>query len=515
MILAASARDAGAVDDQPRGAGQRKGRSSLLLGGSLLVTSVLGAAQAFALLVVCGTDPRIEAFLAAHALYLPVAIMGSSLRATVSGLVSRAPVGERGMYGSEVASRCILLGALVAGAMLVLTPLLASAISGDLPSSVRETTLVALALLLPAAFLHVVAAALSGALGAHDQFGFSAMAYVVTATIALGVSIGMLSAIGPLGAGAGLLAGTALLAGAHMRRAHTCGIRVRLTRNALRERTQWQVAAHVLSGTALGFALMANLAISLAVLDVQAGAITAYSYAFFMSTMILSVSSLPLGLVTLPGLVGSVQRHGRPAVADHFVRFAPYAYAVVLPLVAGFLGFGSAIVTWTFEPFVGLAVAQLVFEVGGALVLMTIPATLFYLASAASLPAATPRERLFAAGVTVALHGLAVSVVSGEPHAVASAHAVAMLLSTIFLLAQILRRQVFIAVILALRGVVPVAIASAPVLLIGLVVGSSTAMATIAGAAVLAVMVYLLVLHRLAPAVAAPFVALLRRTATT
>jgi peptidoglycan biosynthesis protein MviN/MurJ (putative lipid II flippase) len=490
------------------------GRASLLLAVSLLATSLLAAAQAYALLVICGTDPRTEAFLAAYALYLPVAVMGASLRASVSSLVARAPVSERAGHASEIVSRCILFGGLVAGTMLLLAPLLAPAISGDLPARVRDTTLVALALLLPAAFLHVVAAALSGALGAHRQFGFSALAYVVSGTVSLVVSIAMLSAIGPVGAGVGVLTGTLLLSGVHLRRSRALGIRVRLRPGALRERAQWQVSAEVLSGAALGFALQANLAISLAALGAQAGAITAYSYAFFMSTMILSLSSLPLALVTLPGLVDAVQREGRAAVAGHLVRFAPYAYAVVLPLAAGFLGFGRPIVAWAFKPFVGAAVAQLLFEVGRALVLMTIPATLFYLASAASLPAATPRGRLLIAGVTIALHGGAVAIVSGDPRAVAWAHAAAMALSTIVLLAQVLRREALRAAVLALRSVAPVAVASSPVLLIGLAVGSAAPAATIAAAG-LAVMIYVLTLHRLAPAVVEPFFALLRRSATT
>lgn len=515
MILAASARGAGAADEPLTDAGEARGRSSLLLAVSFVATSLLGGAQAFALLVICGKDPRTEAFLAAYALYLPVALLGASLRATVSGLVSRVSASARADRASEIVSRCILFGAIVAGAMLALTPLLAPAISGSLPADVRDTTVVALVILLPAAFLHVVAAAFSGALGAHHQFGFSAVTYVATGTVSLAVSIGMLYAIGPLGAGIGVLSGTVVLAAAHARRGRALNIRVRLTRNALRERAQWHVAAEVLSGAALGFALQANLAISLAALGTQAGAITAYSYAFFMAMMILALSSLPLALVTLPGLVDAVQRSGRTAVREHLVRFAPYAYAVVLPFVAGFLGFGRAIITWVFEPFVHAAVAQLMFEIGRALVVMTVPATLFYLASAASLPATTPRQRLVAAGATVALHAAAVAIVSGDPQAVAWAHAAAMTLSTIVLLVQVLRRDALVAVILALRGVAPVVVAAAPILIGGLIIGSSAPAAAIAATAVLAVLVYVVALHRLAAPVVEPFAALVRRSVTT
>jgi len=486
------------------------GRSSLVVAASLLASALLGGAQALALVVVCGTDPRIEAFLAAYALYLPVAVLGASLRATVSSLASRGPASERAARAGEVVSRCILLGILIVATMLVLTPLLASAIGGDLPAATRDTTRAALVLLLPAALLHVVSAALSGALGAQGQFGFSALAYVVSGALSLVVSIVAMLAIGPLGAGIGVLAGTLLLAAAHVHRARAHGIRVKLTARRVLERAQLQLSAEVVSGAALGFALQLNLAIALAAIGSQAGAITAYSYAFFMTSLILSLSSLPLALVTLPGLAEAVAERGRDAVAEHLVRFAPYAYAVVLPLVAGFVGFGRPLLELAFEPFVDDGVTTLLFDAGTALVAMAIPATLFYLASAASLPAATPGGRLFAAGATVTLQAAAVTVVAGDARVVAWAHAAAMLAATIVLLGQILGRRAPRAAALALRAVLPVAIAAGCVLLIGLVADGAPA-ATIAAAAIVAVMVYVLVLQRLAPAVVEPFAALLRR----
>jgi len=498
---------------QPRDVRRTKGHSSLLVATSLVATSLLGALQAFALLVICGSDARTEAFLAAYVLYLPVAVMGASLRATVAALVSRAPVGERSRQANEIVARCIVFGALVAGVMLVLTPVLAPVISGDLPTEVRPTTLAALAFLLPAAFLHIVAAALSGALGAHERFGFSAVAYVVTGTISLIVSIVMLLAIGPLGAGVGVLTGTVVLAGAHLHRASSVGIRIRISPKALLDRDQWRIVTEVLSGAALGFALQTNLAISIVAIGAHEGAITAYSYAYFMTAMLLSLSSLPLALVTLPELVGAVQRGGRRAVADHLVRCAPFAYAVVLPLVFAFLAFGQSLVSWAFEPFVDTQTAHLVFDVGQALVVMALPATLFYLASAASLPAATPLGRLVAAGLAIAVQGAAVASVSGAPQEVAWAHAGAMTISTFALLAQVLGRQTLDAMLRSLRTVLPVAAAAAPILVIGLLVGAAATPIQAAAAALVAMAIYVLALLRLAPLVAAPFVALMRRAA--
>ena len=513
MTVEASARDADGARPGSRDAGHRTGQSSFLVAMSLVGTSLLGALQAFSLLVICGSDARTEAFLAAYVLYLPVAVMGSSLRATVSALVARSPVAQRANQADDIVSRCILFGAVVAGGMLVLTPVIVPLISGDLSADVRPTTFAALAFLLPAAFLHIVAAALSGALGAHGQFGYSAGAYVVTGAISLTVSIAMLASIGPLGAGVGVLTGTVVLAAAHVRRVREIGVVISLVPRRLLEREQWRLAGEVLTGAALGFALQANLAISIVVLDAQEGAITAYSYAYFMTAMILSFSSLPLALVTLPDLVGAVRRGGVRAVADHLIRCAPYAYAVVLPLVFGFLAFGEPTVTWAFDPFVAPGVADVVVDVGRALVVMALPATLFYLASAASLPAATPRGRLVAAALAIAVHATAVAIVAGDPQAIAWAHAAAMSISAAALMAQILRGGTLGALWRTLRAVLPVAVAAAPILLVGLLVGSSPSAAALAAAVLAGVSIYVAAIIRLAPVVAAPFIALLRRSA--
>jgi hypothetical protein len=490
------------------------GRSTVLVAASLVGTSVLAAAQALALLVICGTDPRTEPFLAGYALYLPIAVLGSSLRATVSALVADAPSAQRAERARAVVSGCMLFGALVVGALLALVPLLAPAISAGLPADVRGTTASALLLLLPAAFLHITAAALAGALAAGREFGFSAAAYVVTGVVSIAISVPLLVVVGPLGAGCGVLAGSLVLAAAHLHRARSAGIAPRLDAGALRTPAHWRLVATILTGAGLGFALQANLAISIAALGEHPGAITAYSYAFFLATMILALSSLPLALVSLPDLVAAIQVRGRVAVGEHIARIAPYAYAVVLPLALGFVAFGRPLLTAVLDPFVARDVVELMYEVGRALVPMTIPATLFYLASAASLPAATPRGRLVHVAAAIGVHVIAVALVWGDAEAVAWAHCGAMVVATAVLLAHLLRRELPATLGRVAAGAAPVVLAAAPMALIGIALGSDASPAAALIAAAVAVIIYVLALQRVAPAIAAPFAGLLRRSSS-
>ena len=310
-----------------------KGQSSLLVAASLVATSLLAALQAFALLVICGSDARTEAFLAAYVLYLPVAVLGSSLRATVSALVARVPVTHRALQANEVVSRC---------APVWRPHHRCDACAHPRPGAGDQWRLVLRCpvdhgrgsrVSAPAAFLHIIAAALPALSVRYEQFRFSATHLRPHGTTSLIVSVVMLLAIGPLGArrrGPGRHRRT-------RRRAppswpHDGHPAFASPRERCWNRDQRRIAAEVLSGAALGFALQTNLAISVVALGAQDGAITAYSYAYFMTAMLLSLSSLPLALVTLPDLVGAVRRCGRRAVADHLVRCAPFAYAIVLPL---------------------------------------------------------------------------------------------------------------------------------------------------------------------------------------
>ena len=156
--------------------------------------------------------------------------------------------------------------------------------------------------------MQLQAASASATLTAGRRFLFSATLYVVSGVVALACSAVLLEAIGILGGAFGLLAGAVVLGAGHALYLRRFGIRLRLQPRWLRERELWRLALALLAGASIGMALQINLAISLAAISSHAGAITAYSYAYFMATVILTISSLPLG-------AGDIARSRQPARA--------------------------------------------------------------------------------------------------------------------------------------------------------------------------------------------------------
>jgi peptidoglycan biosynthesis protein MviN/MurJ (putative lipid II flippase) len=450
----------GLTNDGPTRAGSKPrvrdtARNSFALGFSLLVTSLLGAAQALVLIIIAGDGPETEGFLAAYSIYLPIAILGASLRVTVMTLVASGQEENFERRAGEIVSRTILIGALVAVSALIASPLLAHFVSRGLPEEARMTTILALVLLLPAAFLHIVSAALSGSLSATRRFDFSAASYAITSLIALAVSTLLIWTIGPLGSAVGILAGTAVLALSHIVKTRAKGILVRLHASWLKQRDQWQIAVKIVSGASLGLALQVNLVVSLAALSGFPGGITAYSYGFFIASMILTVSALPLAVVTLPDLASVIRREGRDGAVTHMTRTAPLAFVIAAPLVAALTAFGGPVIRAAFEPFASPSVADLLGTITIILGVMTLPSVLFYLTSAVSLASLRPKLTLLAAGATIGIHVVLVSIVPHRPQAIAWAHCIGIGLSTVVLLTLTFRWKTPIVILTSIVAASP------------------------------------------------------------
>ena len=261
---------------------------------------------------------------------------------------SDSPIETKGRSPTEVVSRAVLFVGLVAAAALAASPLLSHFVSHGLTDRARSTTLVALAILVPAGFLYAASAALAGSLGAIYEFGFSAASYAIASLIALTVSVIMLTVIGPLGSAVGVLVGSLILASSHLIKARALGIRIRMRLGWLRDAYQWRFAFQILAGASLGAALQVNLVISLGVVSAFSGGITAYSYGFFIASAILAVSALPLAIATLPDVASfrSIQR-----IADHLRQTARLGYMLATPLVAALIAFGEPVLAVAFEPF--------------------------------------------------------------------------------------------------------------------------------------------------------------------
>lgn len=411
-------------------------RSSAIVSISLLLTALLGAGQALLLVFIVGEGDRTDAFLAAYSLYVVVALFGASLRGSLVPLFGAhdSDAGLREQV-AETTARVLGLGLVVCALLIVISPLVGQLMTLGLPPDDRWIAVFSLLILAPAAYLQIHAAAISAALTASRRFAFSASLYVLAGVLALGCSAALLASIGVMGAALGLLAGSGLLAVGHSAYLRRFGVPLRPRLASLGDRRQRELGIFLVSGAAIGLALQIDLALGLSVLSADPGAITTYSYAFFIVSLMVNVSSLPLSLVTMPDLLARVARQGMAAAEEQLETMAPYAFAVLAPLLAGFAAYGHPLLEAVFEGSLSPSNIDLLYDLGLILGVMAIPNALLFLAGAVTLALGRARLFLLVGAVSVAVQTVVViSLSTFGPLAVAAGHVGTAVVTTSLLL---------------------------------------------------------------------------------
>ncbi len=490
-------------------------RSSLIVSLSLLLTALLGAGQALVVVLIVGEGVRTDAFLAGYSLYFVFALFGGSLRASLVPLLGHPQSEEQfRARATEMLSRTLLIGLVALVLLALVSPIAGQLLTLGLPSDDRWTAVWTLLILAPAALMQIQAAAQSAALTAARRFVFSAALYVCSGAVALGCSALLLELIGILGGALGLLAGALVLGAGHAIYLARFGIRARPRLSWLRERIQRELSVTLLASAGLAIALQLNLAISLAVLSSDEGAITAYSYAYFLVSMMLAISSLPLGLVTLPDLVGRIAAKGAAAAEDHLRKVAPYAYAVLVPMLFAYAADGKPILEAVFSDSLSSESIDLLYDIGLILGVMAIPTALIFLGGIVTLALGRSRQYLLAGIAGVAVHAVVViSISTLGPRAVATGHAIAATVITVFVLAVAFGQRWPVLARDALGRSAPAFVFSTVYLLFRLPLGSDPGVVAACASAVVATVAYAALAIRFWPSVSTAFVDLVRRPA--
>lgn len=318
---------------------------------SLLLTSLLGVGQAVVLAFLAPDELSRDAFFAAYAIYLPIAVFAASMRASIIPLLGPIESDDRGFAAraTGVLGSCSLAGLACAVAVVLATPILREILGAQLTADAKRDFVVVLLLLTAAAYLHVHAALLSSVLAGARNFRFSALWYPASGALGLAISAGALPAIGVEGAAMGVLAGTTLLAAAHTVKLRRYGVTVNPLRGLRSLGQTAQRGAYLVGNAALGWSTPLALAIAVAALPAAPGAITAYTYAFFLVLLMLNVSSLPIGLVRLPDFVELARSEGPGAVRELVAQTHVFALAAFVPLVVLVLAFGDALLAGIFH----------------------------------------------------------------------------------------------------------------------------------------------------------------------
>jgi peptidoglycan biosynthesis protein MviN/MurJ (putative lipid II flippase) len=290
------------------------------------------------------------------------------------------------------------------------------------------------------------------------------------------------------------------------------GLRFRPRLAWLRERRTWELGLLLIAGAALAICYQANLVISLAACSTTVGAITAYTYAFFIISLLLGISSSSLVLVTLPDLVNRIAREGIAATHDHLRTMAPYTFAVLLPLLFAFIAYGKPLLEAVFGGSLSDGTIDLTYDIGLLLSVMAIPSALMFLTSAATLALGRHRRFLVVGAASVLVHAAIVIPLSGlGPRAVASGHIVSTCFMSGLLMGATFGRGWIRLALDALARSAPAFALASVFLLARLPLGSSPQLLPALAAAAFSAVAYGVLTVLLWPRVGRAFVDLVRR----
>lgn len=503
--------DEGGATSTLLGTTRDRSRASAIVSLGLLATSLIAACQALMVVFLVGRGSSSDAFFASYSLYVPLAVLGTSLRTTIIPLLG---VPDQEETFVEKASRLlsrIALMALAAGVLFaLLAQVLAPLITGD-AGNAEPTARATLLILAPAAVLQIYSGAASAALSAVRRFAVSVAAYVTGSAAALIVSVVLIGSIGIIGAPLGLLVGAVVLAGVHGFYLRRFGVHVRPRALWFRDAEQARLLWYLTAGVALSASQQLALAIALGSLSGEAGEGTLYAYAFYITGLFTNLSVVPLALVTLPDLVEGAAE-GAVAMRRHLKEVAPFVFFVLAPMLAGFAVFGKPMLELTLGPGLSQAAVADLYEIALVLELVVLATVVFALGTAMTVALRRWTVAVGVAVTSVLMHFVAISVlVHLGTTWVAVGHALATTLAAAILLTSLFGGAMPLAIRDLARGAWPAFALSAVFPLARLPLGEDPGTLILGASLVCAMMIYGLLALRLWPRVAGRFLAAITR----
>ena len=212
------------------------------------------------------------------------------------------------------------------------------------PTGAVRTATESLAILAVAAFGQIWSAALAATLAAAERFHASAACYVVASVVTLAAAVGLMLAIGVIGAALGVLCGACVLLGGHLLYLRSLGFSA-APGLPLFATARDLAARRARAGASASWPLaqQLQLTIALAALASPVGAVTAYTYAFFVGAILYNITGATLGLVTLPSLVADLARQGRETAMTYLGITAPFGAFLYVPVAGAYAACGYPI----------------------------------------------------------------------------------------------------------------------------------------------------------------------------
>jgi len=405
----------------------------------LLLTSFIGAGQAFLLVFIVGEGEATEGFLAAYSLYGAVALLGVSLRRSLVPLLGpssdAASFSER---AGELISRTWFVGAALGGAVMLCSPFVAPALTSGSSSEAERTALFTLLLLGPAVHLQIRAGSVSAMLNGARRFPSSVGLYVLSSLFALASGALFLAVLGPVGSALGVLFGACLLTIGHVVLVRRYGLVTRPRLVHMADPAQPKIVSFLMAGSALGIAQQLTLTLALGVLAAGQGSVTLYAYAYFLGGLMSNISSYSVALVTLPDSVELITRSGVAGARRQLDTVSPFVFAVLAPLLLGFLSFGESVLEGVFGGALAPESIASLYALAVSLEPMVIGVSVFVLGGTMLLALGWRGRAVTVAISSLGIHAIALWSVAGLGSiAVALAHSASTLTAALLVLVAV------------------------------------------------------------------------------
>jgi peptidoglycan biosynthesis protein MviN/MurJ (putative lipid II flippase) len=319
-------------------------RSGLLTGLSYLTLSGAGALAGVYLAHKFGRNEETDGFMAAYGVYLVLVLGAQAFRMVVVPDLTRAEAQGRLPEEFRAYAVSFLVVAVPASAVVIAFPgFFGELITGRLPQSSADIAGEALMWLVPAAFLHLLAALSASALAARDHYSAAALGYGLGGITSLAFFVLAADAHGLIALAWGLaLAGAVTLAlpliglilsGGRARHLRGRGFEVRRRLSRLMVGVAVPLALQGLYLIALRFAA-----------GTGEGNVTSLSYAYLLAAMFVTATAFSLSLISAAPLT---RRGTDPVAAAKHVIDAAWISLAIVAAAAGIVAVvGGRLITW-------------------------------------------------------------------------------------------------------------------------------------------------------------------------
>jgi hypothetical protein len=306
-------------------------RSGLLTGFAQVVIALAAAGAGALLAHKFGRNAETDGFLSAYAVYLVLVLAAQAFRMVVVPDLTRAAAAGRlsaecRAYAAAHLSLAVPISILVA----VFSTQLGDVLTGNLPPRAAHVAARALVILVPAAFVQLLAALAASALAALDSYGTAAAGFALGGISGLVVFAALADSQGILALAWGLAVNAAI--------ALAVPLRALLRRHALGGPRPEQLGIgprlwHLLQGAAIPVALQGCYLLALRfAAQLGVGRVSSFSYAYLAASTLVGATAFSLGLISSAPLT---RRGIDPIAAGRHIVHAAWVSLTIVGAAAG------------------------------------------------------------------------------------------------------------------------------------------------------------------------------------